>query len=367
MKKRTFVVLGLGIFGSTICKNLVQNGFEVIAIDSDEESVERVAKYGADAYQADFTNIESLRAIGLEDIDIAIVATGSHLEDSVIAILNLKELGIPYILAKAKNKKYMEVLLKVGANRVIRPEKEMGERIAKQLTSPKIVDLFEIDDEFAIMEIKTPEQFVNKNVIQLDLRKKFNINVLGVRHHGTGRLDVNMGANYNFKADDIIVLIANKNFYNDLTKEQLADIYTGEIKNWSEVGGSDEPIVVIGREASSGTREAFESILELEECSYSNELDNTGAVIAKVSAVKGAIGYVSLDVIDDSVKALKMDGVEATAENIKNGTYFLQRPFVMGTKGEIEEQEDIIQAYFEFLQSDEGKAVIEQVGLITVD
>lgn len=167
--------------------------------------------------------------------------------------------------------------------------------------------------------------------------------------------------------DGIGVVVNPANEVDDLTKEQLADIYTGEIKNWSEVGGSDEPIVVIGREASSGTREAFESILELEECSYSNELDNTGAVIAKVSAVKGAIGYVSLDVIDDSVKALKMDGVEATAENIKNGTYFLQRPFVMGTKGEIEEQEDIIQAYFEFLQSDEGKAVIEQVGLITVD
>lgn len=167
--------------------------------------------------------------------------------------------------------------------------------------------------------------------------------------------------------DGIGVVVNPSNEVDDLTKEQLADIYTGEIKNWSEVGGSDEPIVVIGREASSGTREAFESILELEECSYSNELDNTGAVIAKVSAVKGAIGYVSLDVIDDSVKALKMDGVEATAENIKNGTYFLQRPFVMGTKGEIEEQEDIIQAYFEFLQSDEGKAVIEQVGLITVD
>ena len=167
--------------------------------------------------------------------------------------------------------------------------------------------------------------------------------------------------------DGIGVVVNPSNEVDDLTKEQLADIYTGEIKNWSEVGGSDEPIVVIGREASSGTREAFESILELEECSYSNELDNTGAVIAKVSAVKGAIGYVSLDVIDDSVKALKMDGVEATAENIKNGTYFLQRPFVMGTKGEIEEQEDIMQAYFEFLQSDEGKAVIEQVGLITVD
>lgn len=167
--------------------------------------------------------------------------------------------------------------------------------------------------------------------------------------------------------DGIGVVVNPSNEVDDLTKEQLADIYTGEIKNWSEVGGSDEPIVVIGREASSGTRDAFESILELEDCSYSNELDNTGAVIAKVSAVKGAIGYVSLDVIDDSVKALKMDGVEATAENIKSGDYFLQRPFVMGTKGEIEEQDDIVQAYFDFLKSDEGKAVIEKVGLITVD
>ena len=160
--------------------------------------------------------------------------------------------------------------------------------------------------------------------------------------------------------DGIGVVVNPSNEVDDLTKEQLADIYTGEIKNWSEVGGSDEPIVVIGREASSGTREAFESILELEECSYSNELDNTGAVIAKVSAVKGAIGYVSLDVIDDSVKALKMDGVEATAENIKNGTYFLQRPFVMGTKGEIEEQEDIIQAYFEFYSQTKERLLLSR-------
>ncbi len=168
--------------------------------------------------------------------------------------------------------------------------------------------------------------------------------------------------------DGIGVVVNPANEVEDLTKEQLADIYTGKVKNWSEVGGSDEPIVVIGREASSGTREAFETILEVEDkCTYSNELDNTGAVIAKVSAVNGAIGYVSLDVIDDSVKALKLDGVEATTENIKNGEYFLQRPFVMGTKGEIEEQDDLVQKYFEFLKSEEGKAVIEKVGLITVE
>lgn len=168
--------------------------------------------------------------------------------------------------------------------------------------------------------------------------------------------------------DGIGVVVNPSNEVEDLTKEELADIYTGKVKNWKDVGGADEPIVVIGREASSGTREAFETIVDVEDkCTYSNELDNTGAVIAKVSAVKGAIGYVSLDVIDDSVKALKLDGVEATTENIKNGTYFLQRPFVMGTKGAIEEQDDLIQTYFEFLKSDEGKAVIEKVGLITVD
>ncbi|MCI6675914.1 MAG: phosphate ABC transporter substrate-binding protein [Clostridiales bacterium] len=167
--------------------------------------------------------------------------------------------------------------------------------------------------------------------------------------------------------DGIGVIVNPSNKVDDLSKEELADIYTGKVKNWSEVGGDNEPVVVIGREASSGTREAFETILDLEDCSYSNELDNTGAVIAKVSAVKGAVGYVSLDVIDDSVKALKLDGVEATAENIKQGKYFLQRPFVMGTKGEISEQDDIIQSYFKFLKSEEGKAVIEKVGLITVE
>lgn len=168
--------------------------------------------------------------------------------------------------------------------------------------------------------------------------------------------------------DGIAVAVDPANTVSNLTKDQLTGIYKGEIKNWSELGGEDAPIVVIGREAGSGTRGAFEELLGLEDaCAYASELDSTGAVIAKVAATPGAIGYVSLDALDDSVKALALEDVEATPENIKAGNYFLSRPFVMATKGEISEQSEAVQELFNYLASDEGKQVISGVGLITVD
>lgn len=168
--------------------------------------------------------------------------------------------------------------------------------------------------------------------------------------------------------DGIAVVTDTENAVADLTKEQLADIYTGQTTNWSELGGADQAIVVVGREAGSGTRGAFEELLEVEDqCVYANELDSTGAVMAKVASTPGAIGYVSLDVVDDTVKAFSLEGVEPTAENIKAGNYFLSRPFVMATKGEISEQDELVQELFNFLASDEGKEVIAAVGLITVD
>ena len=168
--------------------------------------------------------------------------------------------------------------------------------------------------------------------------------------------------------DGIAVVTDPANTVSGLTKDQLISVYKGEVKNWSELGGEDAPIVVIGREAGSGTRGAFEELLELEDaCAYASELDSTGAVIAKVAATPGAIGYVSLDALDDTVKALALDDVEATAENIKAGNYFLSRPFVMATKGEISEQSEAVQELFKYLASDEGKQVISGVGLITVD
>ena len=168
--------------------------------------------------------------------------------------------------------------------------------------------------------------------------------------------------------DGIAVCVDPANEVANLTKEQLTNIYNGTITNWKEVGGADEPIIVIGREAGSGTRGAFEELVDLKDaCKYANELDSTGAVIAKVASTPGAIGYASLDALDDSVKALSLEGVEATAENIKAGNYFLSRPFVMATKGEISEQNDLVQAWFDFVLGDEGQQVASEVGLITVN
>ena len=167
--------------------------------------------------------------------------------------------------------------------------------------------------------------------------------------------------------DGIAVCVDPANEVADLTKEQLTNIYNGTVTNWKEVGGADEPIIVIGREAGSGTRGAFEELVDLVDgCKYANELDSTGAVIAKVASTPGAIGYASLDALDDSVKALSLEGVEATAENIKAGNYFLSRPFVMATKGEVSEQNDLVQAWFDFVLGDEGQQVASEVGLITV-
>ena len=168
--------------------------------------------------------------------------------------------------------------------------------------------------------------------------------------------------------DGIAVALDRNNTVADLTKDELIAIYTGEIKNWSDLGGQKMPIVVVGREASSGTRSAFEEILDIEEqCVYANELDSTGAVMAKVASTPGAIGYISLDAVDESVIAAKLDGVEPNAENIQSGSYFLSRPFVMATNGEISEQSELVQALFEYVYSEEGQNIAASVGLVTVE
>ena len=174
------------------------------------------------------------------------------------------------------------------------------------------------------------------------------------------------GAVENVVAIDGIAVIEDKeNTVTDISAEDLAKIYTGEISNWSELGGKDEAIVVIGREAGSGTRDAFEELLEVaDNCAYAQELDSTGAVLAKVASTPGAIGYVSLDVVDDSVIAISIDGTEPTEEKILAGNYLLSRPFVMATNGEISAQNDLVKTWFDFIKSEDGKSVISQVGLI---
>lgn len=178
--------------------------------------------------------------------------------------------------------------------------------------------------------------------------------------------ETSAGAVENVVAIDGIAVITDKdNEVTDVSAEDLEKIYKGEITNWSELGGQDEAIVVIGREAGSGTRDAFEELLDVADaCQYAQELDSTGGVLAKVAATPGAIGYVSLDVVDDTIQTVSLDGVAPTEENILAGDYLLSRPFVMATNGEISEQNELVQTWFDYVNSEDGKNVISSVGLI---
>ena len=168
--------------------------------------------------------------------------------------------------------------------------------------------------------------------------------------------------------EGIAVCVAAANTVTDLTRQQLACIYTGEINNWSEVGGEDVPIVLVGREAGSGTRSAFEEFLGIEdECDYVNVLDSNGAVMARVASTPGAIGYISLNTADERVVMLKLDGAAPTAENIRNGQYALISPLVMATMGEISEQNELVRSWFAYIRGKEGKEIAASVGVIPIE
>ena len=164
--------------------------------------------------------------------------------------------------------------------------------------------------------------------------------------------------------DGIAIIVNPENPVKDLSLETVAKIYKGEIKNWSEVGGDDIEIVLIGREAGSGTRDGFESITDTEDiCDYRQELTSTGDVITTVSNNPGAIGYASVASVKDSVKAIEVDGVKATEANIKDGSYVVQRPFVLVTKSD-KKLSDSAQKFFDYITSADANDIISAAGVV---
>ena len=163
--------------------------------------------------------------------------------------------------------------------------------------------------------------------------------------------------------DGIAIAINKDNKISNLTSDQISKIFTGQITNWKDVGGDDQKITVLGREAASGTRDGFESIFQVaKKCQYAAELSSTGEVVTKVGSDKGAIGYTSLDSVNDTIKAADVDGVKANEENILNKSYKAQRPFIeIYKKGT---DSDLVKAWFEFIKSDDGQAVIKKAGLV---
>lgn len=216
---------------------------------------------------------------------------------------------------------------------------------------------------------------------EVTLTAEFTGSSAGVQAVLAGRADIGISSRtltaaekasgavaYAVALDGIAVITDADNPVTTLTSKQLADIYTGQIRNWKELGGKEKPIVVVGREAGSGTRSAFEELLDIkEQCLYANELDSEGAVMARVSATPGAVGYVSFGILDDTVRALSLDGVKATEEKVRAGRYPLRRPFFLVTKGEFGGQHRQVQEIFAYLQTEEGRELLRIAGLIVPD
>ena len=193
MKDKQYAVLGLGVFGSTIATTLSQYDCEVIAIDKDIACVERIADEVTKAAVANTTDLEQLRALGIGDIDVAIIAIGTHLEEAVLTTMNVKELGVPYIIAKAKNRQFSTIL-------------EMGVRVAKSLLRKSIVDLVELDEDYSLVEINAPVEWIGKSFQILNVRQVYHINVIGVKDN-EDKMSLNIGANYIVKKGDRFFVI----------------------------------------------------------------------------------------------------------------------------------------------------------------
>ena len=179
----------------------------------------------------------------------------------------------------------------------------------------------------------------------------------------------NAGAVENIVAKDGIAVVLNPfvTGVENLDFEDLKNLFCGKVTNWSELGGPDMPVVIVGHEAGSGTRDPFEEILDIKDkCVYANELSGSGAVLIKVAETEGAVGYMSLALVDDTVKSVSVNEIPPTRENIQNGTYPLNKTMVMATKGKIEEQNEMVQALFDFVYSEEGQKLIDGVNLIPI-
>lgn len=218
MSRQVVGVLGLGIFGSSICKTLSEFDVDIIAIDLDQKNVERIKDYVVEGVVADFTDYETLRAIGFEDVNVAIIASGSNLEASILATIALKKLGVTNIYAKAKNKTYMEIFSQLGIKRVVRPEKEMGEKLARELMRNNIIDSIYLDNTYSVVEFHTPKSWIGKSVLELNIRAKYKINIIGVRNNVNMPMIVDFNPNHVFEEENIIVAIAESKKFEELDR-----------------------------------------------------------------------------------------------------------------------------------------------------
>lgn len=207
MAAKSFVVFGLGQFGSSVAVALAQNGCEVLAVDIDAERVEDIAETVTCAVKGDVTDPDIYESLGLKHMDGAVIAITNSMEASVMATILSKEAGIPYVMSKASSATHATVLKKVGADRVIFPEKEMGCRVARNMVFGKFMDTFELSERFSMVELKVPREWVGKSIRALDIRRNYGVNIIAVKQGED--VDVNIDPDGILKADQVLLLVGD--------------------------------------------------------------------------------------------------------------------------------------------------------------
>ncbi len=204
---KSYVVVGLGRFGSEVARQIYRCGCEVLAIDIKSELVQQISSDVTHAAVGDSRDKEVLRMLGVSEFDCAIVAIGDDLATSVLVTMNMKELGVPYLVCKAHDDIHRRVLEKLGADRVVIPEQENAARLAKSLSSPNLLDYIELSEDYSIIELPAPKSWEGKNLKELNVRAKLGVNILAVRRGG--KMDVSPAADFTFQSGDIVVVLGD--------------------------------------------------------------------------------------------------------------------------------------------------------------
>ncbi len=213
-----FIVLGLGKFGKSIVYTLLEAGMDVLAVDKDPEVVQEVSKIATHTVKADLRDLNAVNALGLNNFDVVIVAISSDTEASLICTMVAKEKGCKYVLAKANTKVQKDILEKVGADRVVFPEKEMGEKIAKSLLNSSIIDFINLSDKFSIAEVAPLKRWIGLTLVESNIRHKFSLNIVAIKRHN--KIVVNPRPDEVIVTGDVLVVIGDNSDIRNLSNSK---------------------------------------------------------------------------------------------------------------------------------------------------
>ena len=220
MSTCTIGILGLGVFGTTIAKTLHKYDCHIIAVDNHEQQINQLESILTRGVVGDITDRSLLRAAGIQNCDAVVVATGNNLESSVLAVMHSKMLGVPKVIAKVKGTTAKEILLRIGADKVISPEKETGISLAKHLIHRNTTSVFELDGNVSIVEFRPPKKWFGKTLAELQLRQNYKMNIIGYRCGENQELNIQLTPDYVFNEDELITAVTDHNtidHFEDLT------------------------------------------------------------------------------------------------------------------------------------------------------